>query len=348
MTISPAQQRMPDQPQNPATPAPSKRRHKVKAARKQAVRLTAREYLPMAATIAFWALAALAIGHADTARLLAATVLLRAVIMLVQMTTIGPLKRRVGKTREIWRPSLNIALLAQIGSLGAATVVIALLALTMGAIGQEQIATALPLVALGLPARAWRAVDPKASNAYFRLFTSLSALAGGALAWAIGLGPAGFALAYGARDWIATLAMRLLPSAEEAPERRDDTPLGFAEIARHTVVTSRRLLTYRLTKNILTVFGPFGNFAARTGRGMGWHNRLEPYMPHRLSGFILFAALTAAGAALLATRSGEPAAMIVAAGVFQLSAVALNVITLWRFLPRRDDPNLIVEEDEDD
>ena len=330
------------------TPPPTDRAPTKRGFATRAMRLTGREYLPMGALIAFWAVTALAIGHADAARLLAATVLLRAVVMLVQLATIGPLKRRVGADRPVWRHSLTVALFAQLGALGAATVLIALLAWTMSTIGQEQIAGVVPLVALGLPARTWRALDPKASNAFFRLFTSLSGLAGAALAWALGLGPAGFALAYAARDWIATLLMRLLPSPEPIPDNSDDTPLGFAEIARHTVVTSRRLLTYRLTKNILTVFGPFGNFAARTGRGMGWHSRIEPYMPHRLTGFILFAVLTLCGAVLLTTRSGEPAAMIVAAGVFQLSAVALNVILLWRFLPRRDDPDLIVEEDEDD
>ncbi len=314
----------------------------------KAMRLTGREYLPMGATIAYWAVAALAIGHADAARLLAATVLLRAGVMLVQLATIGPLKRRIGADQPVWRQSFRVALFAQIGSLGAAVMIVALLAWLLSRIGQEQIAAVLPLVALGLPARAWRAIDPKASNAYFRLFTSISGLAGAALAWGLGLGPAGFALAYAARDWIATLMMRMLPSVDPIAEGSDSAPLGLTEIARQTVITSRRLLTYRLTKNILTIFGPFGNFAARTGRGMGWHSRIEPYMPHRLSGFILFALSTLCGAIFLAMRSGEPAAMIVAAGAFQLSAVALNVILLWRFLPRRDDPNLIVEEDEDD
>ena len=327
----------------PPDQAPTRRGFAAKA-----VRLTGREYLPMGATIAFWAVAALAVGHADAARLLSATVLLRAAVMLVQLATIGPLKRRIGAEQPVWRQSFRVALFAQLGSLGAAVMIIALLAWLLSSIGQEQIAAVLPVVALGLPARVWRAIDPKATNAFFRLFTSISGLIGAALAWGLGLGPAGFALAYAARDWIATLMMRILPSADPIAEGSDSVPLGLAEIARQTVITSRRLLTYRLTKNILTIFGPFGNFAARTGRGMGWHSRIEPYMPHRLSGFILFALSTFSGAIFLAMRSGEPAAMIVAAGVFQLSAVALNVILLWSFLPRRDDPNLIVEEDEDD
>jgi hypothetical protein len=310
--------------------------------------MTGREYLPMAATVAFWAVVALAVGHADAARLLAATVLLRAVQMLVQMATIGPLKRRAGAPREVRRQARAMAIWLQLGSLASAIIVIAALAALLAAIGQERIAGLLPLVALGLPARAYRAVEVRASTGLFRLVVSASALGCALVAWAAGMGPAGMALAFASREWVGTALMRLWPSPERLAERPVTEPLTLWEAARETVVTSRRLLTYRLTKNLLTVFGPFGNLAARTGRGLGWHARLEPYMPHRFAGFVLFALVTGGIAVFLAARSGEPAAMIAAAGLGQLCAIALNVLVLWRFLPDRNDPDLVVEDDDDE
>jgi hypothetical protein len=107
-------------------------------------------------------------------------------------------------------------------------------------------------------------------------------------------------------------------------------------------------LTYRLTKIALTVFGPVGNFAARTGRGLNWHAKIEPYLPHRLGGFVAIAIGTAGGAAFLAMRSGEPAAMVGAAGLMQLAGASANIALMWRYLPDRNDPDLIVDEDDDD
>jgi hypothetical protein len=51
-------------------------------------------------------------------------------------------------------------------------------------------------------------------------------------------------------------------------------------------------------------------------------------------------------AVFLALRSGEPAAMIAAAGLAQISAASTNVLLLWRYLPTRDTE--IVEDDDDD
>lgn len=313
-----------------------------------AVRMTEREYLPMAATIAFWAVVIAAIGHADTARLLAATVLLRAAQMLVQLTTSAPLKLRAKAPRKARHQSRRIARLIQLGSLGAAVIFIALLYLGLRAIGQDKLADMLPLVAIGLPARAIRFSDFKTGSPYYRLAIGVSGVVGAGVAWFAGGGVIGMALAYGGREWIALLVVRLWPKEIIAPKRPNEAPLEFAEVARSTAVSGRRLLTYRLTKNILTVFGPFGNFAARTGRGMGWHDRLEPYLPHKLSGFILFALATALAGIVLAVKSGEPAAMVVAAGLLQLGAAAANIALMWRYLPSRDDPNLVIDEDEDE
>lgn len=323
------------------------RRHAENVARK-AVGLTAREYLPMSAAVAFWALCAVTIGHADAARLLAATVLVRAVAMLVDLSTIGPIRSRALAPTPIRLQSRRNAALMQLASLSCAAVIIAASSVGLRQAGQDTLAFLVPLAAVGLPGRALRGIDPKLSSHYFRLILSLGALGAAGVVWAIHGGPEAMAVAFGIREWIAVLVVRLFRLGKSSTTLQVEESLRFAEVARTTVVTSRRLLTYRLTKNILAVFGPFGNFAARTGRGMNWHSRLEPYMPHRRSGFALFALATGGGAVLLAARSGEPSSMIVAAGLFQLCAIALNVLLLWRYLPVRDDPDLVIDDSEDE
>ena len=50
----------------------------------------------------------------------------------------------------------------------------------------------------------------------------------------------------------------------------------------------------------------------------------------------------------LALRSGEPLAMIGAAGLLQLAGASANIALLWRYLPDRNDPDLQLDEDEED
>ena len=212
-------------------------------------------------------------------------------------------------------------------------VVVALLAEGMKAIDQDQIAAYLPFLALGMPARHLRLADVKTASPYFRLALTSSGLVTASIAWAAGWPVTLFALAFGAREWIAYIALRWWPREPRLPKRSTDEPLKFAEVARYSVILGRRLLTYRLTKSLLTVFGPFGNAAARTGRGLNWHSKLEPYVPHHLGGFIAFTLVALGAAAFLAIRSGEPAAMIVAAGLFQVSGAAMNVVLLVALAP---------------
>lgn len=303
----------------------------------------------MALLLAFWAIAAIGIGHADAGRLLAATVLVRAPWMLSQMSTLGALRRRDRAPSEVRRPAKRLALGVQLAVLAALVAEIILLCLGLLAVGEHVVAHMLALAALGLPARLIRAIDPRFKTPYMQSFNAVAGVAGAALALVLGWGPLGFALAYGLRDWIALPAVWIFrPAIEREQRTATDEPLVFAEIARNTVVNSRRLITYRLTKNLLTVFGPFGNFAARTGRGLNLHGRLEPYVPHRRGGFALFALIAAIVGVALIAHIGEPVALIAGAGALQLSAIALNVLLWWRYLPRRDDPSLVIEEDDED
>ena len=334
----------------PQPPRPKRKRvaKKAKKVGRKAIHLTGREYLPMGFTIAFWGLAALAVGHADAARLLAATVLMRATFMLTQMNTMSALRRRWHQAKLVRNQAVRKSATVQLAVFAAMVIELALLCVLLVSIHQILVAKMLALVSIGLPARLWRTVDLKSHNILFRLYTTGSMLAAGGIVWLIGGGPLDYALAFGIREYFATAIIRFTQKEVMASRKPTDDPLEFAEIARNTVVTSRRMITYRLTKNMLAIFGPFGNFAARTGRGLKYHSRLEPYMPHRQSGFALFASVTTAIAIVLAMRSGKPLAMVAGAGAMQLSALALNVLLWWRYLPVRDDPNLVVEEDDDD
>jgi|GEM_PF-3234617 len=311
------------------------------------LQLSLREYLPLLLTIALWAVILAVIGHADTARLLAATVAMRALQMLTRLNTATSLKVRNGAPRAIRLQAKRFALGVQGGVLLLNLVLVSLIVIALDSIRQSEIAAFVPLIAIGLPARALRQADVRTNSTYFRLALSGGGLAVALAGWAAGLGPTGMALAFGAREWIAYGAVRWWPKAAPVPRSPIAAPLTLAEVARTTAVGGRRLLTYRISKSALTIFGPAGNFAARTGRGLNWDKRIEPYLPHRLSGFVLFATLSAAGAVLLALRSGEPAAMVGAAGLMQLAAAAINIALLWHWLPVRDDPGLIVEDDDD-
>lgn len=315
--------------------------------KKQIKQLAWREYLPLAATAAMWAVIIFAIGHADAARLLASVTFIRGIQLMTRLATPTVLKLRVKAPRPIRRQAKRLSFLLQACSLIVGLVLVALLAEGMKAIGQDQIAAYLPFLALGMPARHLRLADVKTASPYFRIALTGSGLLTAAVALAAGWPATLFALAFGAREWIAYSALRWWPREPKIPKQMSDEPLKFAEVARWSVILGRRLLTYRLTKSLLAVFGPFGNAAARTGRGLNWHSKLEPYIPHHLGGFIAFAAGTFGSATFLALRSGEPAAMVVAAGLCQVGGAAMNVILLWRWLPSRQ-VDIPISYDDDD
>jgi hypothetical protein len=329
---------------------PPSRRDRVKRALqpRRLLHLSLREYLPLLATVALWAVIVLAIGHADTARLFAATVTLRAIQMLTRLNTAKAVKLRTGASKAVMRQARRFARLMQLAVFAANVAMLFALVRALEAIGQAQVAHFLPLIAVGWPSRILRYSDVRTDSPYFRLALSAGGLALVSASWAIGLGATGVGLAVGMREWVAYAVIRYWPKAPRQVERPVTEPLRFAEIARNTAISGRRLLTYRMTKIALTIFGPVGNFAARTGRGLNWHNRIEPFLPHRLSGFILFSVVTTGGAMFLALRSGEPAAMVGAAGLMQLAAASANIAAMWKYLPDRAAVDTSLDEDDDD
>ena len=315
--------------------------------RRHVARLAWREYVPQLLTITMWAAIFAAIGHADAARLFAATLMVSAAQMLTRLATASALKLRVGADRAVRRAAKRLTRIVQTIALCITLVALASLMWALGEIGQGELAAFLPLIAIGLPARVLRFTDIRTDSPYFRLALAGGGLAMAGLGWAAGWQAVAMGLAFGMREWVAFAVIRFWPKAPHIPRQPVTDPLDWPEIARTSVFSARRLITYRLTKVALAMFGPLGNFAARTGRGLNWHNRIEPYLPHRLSGFVLFAITTAAGAAFLAIWSGKPAAMIAAAGLLQLACVATNIAAMWRYLPNRDDPRLVIDDDDE-
>ncbi|WP_324807075.1 hypothetical protein SH584_11090 [Sphingomonas sp. LY29] len=311
-------------------------------------RLALREYAPLALTVALWATVVLILGHADAARLLAASVMIRAIQFLTRVSTTPSLRARAGAAKPIRQQAKKLARLAQGGCLLLALGLVGGLFKLLQALDQDQIATFLLLIAVGMPSRVIRFSDVKSDSPYYRLALAGGGLALALLAWAAGWHAVGIGLAFGIREWIALAVIRFWPKTKRLPASPRETPLDWPELARSSIISGRKLITYRLSKIALTVFGPIGNFAARTGRGMGWHARIEPYLPHRLSGFIAMSLATATGAFLLALKSGEPAAMIVAAGLLQLAGSSANIALLWRYLPDRADPGLLLEDEDDE
>lgn len=316
--------------------------------KRQFRRLAWREYLPLAAAAAMWAMVVIAIGAADAARLLAAVTFVRGIQLLTKCATPLSVKRRFEAAPEVRRSARRLAFNVQAFALIVGLLLVTLLVEVMKIAQQVEIAAYLPLIALGMPARYLRLSDVRAASPFYRL-----ALAGGgafmaALAWAGGWAVPLVALIFGTREWIAYAALRFWPRTAVSPRILRDDPLRFPEIAANSAIYGRRMLTYRLSKVLLAILGPLGNAAARTGRGLKWHRKIEPYVPHNLAGFILFTAGAWAGAIFTAFRSGEPAAMVLAAGLFQVGTAAANVLLFWYWLPSREYSAELEDDDDDD
>jgi hypothetical protein len=224
--------------------------------RRKLTQLAWREYLPMGATIAMWAVIVAAIGHADTARLLAAVTLIRAVQMLTKLATPLVLKRRLVAPKAIRRQAKRVALSLQAGAFVITVAIVALLARAMDSIGQDKVVAFIPYVAIGMPARYLRLADIRTASPYYRLALTLSGLLLVSVGWLAGWHAAALGLAFGAREWVAFAVLRWWPRDPKLPRTPVNEPLHFPEVARTTAVVGRRMLTYRLTKSLLAPFGP--------------------------------------------------------------------------------------------
>ena len=111
----------------------------------------------------------------------------------------------------------------------------------------------------------------------------------------------------------------LWPRTRAEPRIHLDDPLRFAEIAANSAIYGRRMLTYRLSKAAADRVRAVRQCRCANRPGLNWHKKMEPYVPHHLGGFMLFRPRPAGqGRCFLAAAKREPAAMVVAAGLFQI------------------------------
>jgi hypothetical protein len=198
---------------------------------------------------------------------------------------------------------------------------------------------------LGLPVRHFGAAASGRRAGVFRAALSWSGLILAIGALAGDLGWIGFALVLAIREWVA-LAVSLIPALRRSADPNVtpvETPLTWREVVAITGRKARHRLAYRIGKSVLGIFGPFGNIAARTARGMGAHRRVAPNSIVPVAAVAVGA--TAAGL-IVPVVLAKPATLLISATLLRVAAAAGNVLLWWRFadqLPDDDD-----DDDEDD
>lgn len=296
-------------------------------------RLTTREYLPMAGWLGTWAMLGIALGHADTVRLLAAHTLLQAIRALCALEMTHSIALRIGAPKGVRTATRRRALRIELFVLLACLIVGALLVAALYGRGAVELAWMLPALALGLPARHPGVVfiAERQHDVSWRVGIALASLAGAAVTLFAGLEWWWAAVLFGLRDWGGLLLS--LAVARPRPQLPDfaTEPLRFEEVAARTEFASRRRITYRLAKTVLgAVLGPFGSVVARTGRGFRLDGKLSRLVPRHRGGMMAFTVLTAVGAAGLLAVTVEPFFLLLAASVARLSASGASALLWWK------------------
>jgi hypothetical protein len=309
-------------------------------------RLAVREYAPLAALVLAWLTVATAAGPADAVRLLAAVTLVRAARALTAPASLSPLRMRLrGRTgrRQATRAALAVEAAALVGALLA----LGAIATLLWSVGQRKM---LLLCLLFGPAIAARSLMPLAADRalgeVYRLTLALIGLVLVAAGWVAGADIYVFALLMAARDWLAlpvasALAPRIAPRQETAGK------LKWREIAAHSHTLGRRRAAYQLSKPFLQAFlGPFGGFAARTGRGMQLDRKFARFVPDHPAALGGVAVGAAAAGIVLIVLVPEPVLLLVAATLLRSSAAAANVL-LWGGLSDRSEVIESLEDNDD-
>lgn len=294
-----------------------------------ALRVASQEYLPLGGWLLIWAAVAAAYRPADAVRLLAATLMCRAVRELVAMDTGAAMRRRYSAAAEAVRKSMRVAMRVEaatlVVSIAALTVIVALLVF----LDQPRAAWLTAILGISLPARHFAAANR--GHRHGGLFAVGAAWSGLALILAVivlDLGIEAAAWAMALREY-AALALTLILKPNRPPRTPQTAePLRWREVAAITATLARHRLAYRVSKGLLSIFGPLGSIAARTGRGVGAHRKLDRFTPQAPWKIAALAGVTAgvAGVALYVVR--EPATLVVAAGLLRVAAAATST-AVW-------------------
>lgn len=314
--------------------------------KKVARRLAAREYMPLIGWVACWAIVALVIGHADAARLLAATIFVRGVRFLIAANTSTPLRRRLNAPPDVMKNAVRTALIVEGITLIAAFATLSLLIWALFGLHEPKVATMCLLLSVGVPARHFLPLlRGRNFGSFFRAVVAWAGVVLAGLAWLFGGGLVAVALAIGLREWVG-LAVSFFAATTKPTNNPTDEPLDWREIAAYSRGRGHRRLTYRIGKGILTaIAGPFGGIAARTGRGMRMDARVARFVPQKRSSmWLTFLGLTGVAIGMIELYP-EPATFIVAASILRVAAAAGNVL-IWDYVGDARDVDL--DDDDED
>ena len=312
---------------------------RAKARRTKAVgtakRLAVREYVPLGSWILAWFMIGLAVGHADAVRLLAANAFVQAIRHVCTVDTMQVLGRRSGAEKAVFKPAWRAAFRIEVGSLIACIAATGLLYALIDGRGLHEAAAMVAITALAIPARnpAGLLVARRERIATWRLGSAITFAIGSGLVLLLGLHWSAAAAVLALREWGGLLATLLFALPRDRNGRVRTKPLTFDEAAQRTEASARQKLSYRLISSVASLFlGPFGNFAARTGREVGkLDSRLAKWVPRRKSGFALFTIGTAGAALFFLFVSREPSTILASAAFARLAASGGAVLLWWRF-----------------
>lgn len=300
-----------------------------------AKRLALREYLPLVGTTVFWGLVGLTIGHADAVRLLAAATFVQAVRAFFTLEVTQVLAGHIASDRKIYRKSRRLAWRIELLGMLVCLAVVALLALFLKYRGMEEVAFMAAIAAMAIPARhpgAILVVD-RQRDLTWRNGSAAASFAGGILVFALGLHWSFAALVIALRDWTGLLVTALFAPPRKTPKTIPTEPLKFRHAASRTEAVARRRLSYRMMKSIFgVVLGPFGNLAARTGRGaVSLDTKIANFIPRNRAGMLIFALGTGAASVILLLVSSEPAAILGSAALARIAASAASALLWWKY-----------------
>lgn len=308
-------------------------------------RLALREYGPLLAWMAAWAIVGVTVGHADAIRLLAAIAFVRCARYLTGPASAPLLRSRMAGRGKVHGPARRTVILVEAVALVASVLVLAALIRLLLAADQQVTAgfcvilgTTLPVRAL-IPMAAGRRIE-----SFYQPFVSVIGVVLAIAAWAIDGSLMSFAIAFAAREWVA-LAIAFAVAKPRSAEGDPPNALHWRDVADHSHVFARRRFTYRVSKNLLKfVLGPLGVIAARTGRGFKMDRKLERFVPRgQFSLAVLTVGLIGAGVALILLLP-KPALLVAAATLMRIGASAGNIM-LWSAL---GSGQILLPDDDDD
>ena len=314
-------------------------------ARAHVNRLAVREYGPLIAVVLTWLVVTAVVGPADAVRVLAAVTLARAARALTAPAPLVPLRMRLGSSR--YGRSLRTALAIEAIALAGALLLITAIVLLFTATGQDKMAWLCAIAGLAIPGRSLTPLAAgRALGKVYRLTLTTVALALVAAGWLAGAGLLTIAALLSARDWLALpIAAAIAPPV--APAIQPAAKLRWREIANYSHALARRRAVYRFSKSFLQAFlGPFGGFAARTGRGMRVDRKLARFVPKHPAALGGLAAVAAAIAVAIIVGLPEPLLLVVAASLLRSSAAAANVL-LWGQLADGSAADTEIDDDDD-